>query len=60
MEITASTISPNWYSKVASTNNPLSYSYEQALQAMRSLRLPYPDALVKPFTVTEPDGLHYF
>jgi serine/threonine-protein kinase HipA len=25
-------------------NNPLAYSYEQAFQAMRSLRLPYPDA----------------
>ena len=25
-------------------NNPLAYSYEQAFMAMRSLRLPYPDA----------------
>jgi len=25
-------------------NNPLAYSYEQAFQAMRSIRLPYPDA----------------
>jgi serine/threonine-protein kinase HipA len=25
-------------------NNPLAYSYEQAFQVMRSLRLPYPDA----------------
>ena len=25
-------------------NNPLAYSYEQAFQTMRSLRLPYPDA----------------
>ncbi|NCA77288.1 MAG: type II toxin-antitoxin system HipA family toxin [Alphaproteobacteria bacterium] len=25
-------------------NNPLAYSYEQAFQAMRNLRLPYPDA----------------
>ena len=25
-------------------NDPLAYSYEQAFQAMRSLRLPYPDA----------------